>query len=73
MTETGPPSRGVTLHVALRLRQPIELKADVAVAPGHMVALVGPSGVGKSSVLRAVAGVLPHAQGEIRLGQQVWL
>jgi len=73
MTETGPPSRGGTLHVALRLRQPIELKADVAVAPGHMVALVGPSGVGKSSVLRAVAGVLPHAQGEIHLGQQVWL
>ncbi len=61
------------LHVNLKLREPVPLEADFVVQPGHMVALVGPSGIGKSSVLRAVAGVLPRAQGQVRLGSQVWL
>lgn len=61
------------LHVNLKLREPVPLEADFVVQPGHMVALVGPSGIGKSSVLRAVAGVLPRAQGQVRLVSQVWL
>ncbi len=39
-----------------------------AVAPGAAFGLVGESGSGKSTVLRAVAGLIPHAEGVVELG-----
>jgi molybdate transport system ATP-binding protein len=37
------------------------------------VALVGPSGAGKTSVLRAIAGLLRPERGVVRLGAEDWL
>ena len=37
--------------------------------PGELVALMGPSGTGKSTVLRAVSGLEPIASGEISVGE----
>ncbi len=44
--------------------------ADVTarIAPGEAVALRGPNGVGKSTLLRVIAGFLPAEAGEVRLG-----
>ena len=39
----------------------------LSVAEGEAVGLVGESGSGKSTVLRAVAGLIPYAAGEITL------
>lgn len=39
--------------------------ASLAVRPGEIVALLGPSGSGKSSLLRAIAGLEPLAAGRI--------
>ncbi len=47
--------KGVSLHVN----------------PGEIVALIGGNGAGKSTILRAISGVVPAASGEIVLGEDV--
>ncbi|MFI0543972.1 ABC transporter ATP-binding protein [Streptomyces sp. WSLK1-3] len=42
---------------------------DLEVAEGELVLLVGPSGVGKSTVLGAVSGLVPHFTGGILRGR----
>lgn len=42
-------------------------EASIAVEHGQVVALVGANGAGKSSVLRAVSGVVTPAGGDVRL------
>lgn len=50
-------------------RGPVVLDGiDLVLQPGELTALVGLNGAGKSSLLRALAGVLPPARGEVRLG-----
>jgi iron complex transport system ATP-binding protein len=41
---------------------------DLRVAAGQRWVLVGPNGAGKSSLLAALAGIFPIAQGSLRLG-----
>jgi molybdate transport system ATP-binding protein len=52
-----------------------DLRLEVAfeVGPGDCLALAGPSGAGKTSVLRAVAGLLRPRRGYVRCGDEVWL
>jgi zinc/manganese transport system ATP-binding protein len=40
---------------------------DLEVAPGAFVAVLGPNGVGKSTLLKALLGLLPPRAGEIRV------
>jgi peptide/nickel transport system ATP-binding protein len=51
-------------------RRTVTAVKDVSfmVAPGETFGLVGESGSGKSTMLRAIAGLVPLAQGEIRIG-----
>ncbi len=44
---------------------------ELAVGSGETVALVGPSGGGKSTLLRAINGLAPFDAGEIRVGPHV--
>jgi len=43
---------------------------DLEVARGELVCLIGTNGAGKSSTLRAIAGLVPAAAGTIRLGDR---
>ena len=62
----------VPLHLDLSLARrsfDVELALDVG---AETVALVGPSGAGKTSVLRAVAGLVRPDRGVIRCGEEHW-
>ena len=63
-----------TLQVDLRSPGPIALNAQFSCRPGELVALLGASGSGKTSMLRAIAGLLPARtlQGSVQLGDEVW-
>ena len=54
-------------------RGALALDAVLAVAPGECLALAGPSGAGKTSLLRAVAGLWRPARGRVALGDALWL
>lgn len=53
-------------------RTPVLLGVGLAVEAGDMVAVLGRNGVGKTTLLRAIVGVIPVMQGGITLdGQEV--
>ncbi len=57
-----------------RLKQPAPIPLDAALAcrPGELLALVGPSGAGKTTILRAIAGVIRPREGRIACNGEVW-
>ena len=62
----------VPLHLDLSLPRrsfDLELRLDVG---SETVALVGPSGAGKTSLLRAIAGLVRPERGSISCGPEVW-
>lgn len=62
----------VTLRLrAVTIRRGSQTVVDgltLTAAPGELVAIMGASGTGKSSVLRAIGGLDPIASGEIAIG-----
>lgn len=64
------------LRVDVDLQGPIALQGSLEAAPGQLLALVGPSGAGKTSMLRLMAGLYrpPAGSGRWRVtvGAQVW-
>ncbi|MEU8652494.1 ABC transporter ATP-binding protein [Streptomyces sp. NPDC048737] len=58
--------RSVTLSYGVRA-EPVLDSLDLRVAPGEHLAVVGPSGIGKSTLTRLVAGTLAPSGGEVRV------
>src|SRR5918998_1524205 len=62
------------LEAAVRTRiGALDLDVGLAVAAGECLALAGPSGAGKTSVLRVIAGLLRPAGGRVKCGGAEWL
>ena len=49
-------------------KKPTLVNVSFQLKPGEVLGVVGRSGIGKSSLVRSLVGVLPPRQGEIRLG-----
>lgn len=60
------------LTVDVRQSRPFGLEASFSVAPGEVLAVVGPSGGGKSTLLRCIAGLHRPGEGRITAGGTVW-
>lgn len=51
---------------------PMALQCKATCAPGELLALVGPSGAGKTSMLRVLAGLMKPTRGRIQVGGETW-
>ena len=51
----------------------VALDVALAVPRGRCLALAGPSGAGKTSILRIAAGLLQPRTGRVRCGERTWL
>jgi ABC-type multidrug transport system fused ATPase/permease subunit len=67
-----PPHHGVRLEGVTfaygPFAEPVIRDLDLAVPHGEHLAIVGPSGVGKSTLANVIAGLLTPQSGEVRLG-----
>ena len=70
----GGPGTGVALTVsnlAVRYGGVWAVRSvSFTVAPGQSVGLIGANGAGKTSTLRALMGLVPRAEGELRFGDR---
>lgn len=60
------------LSVELVQESPVPIDAGLHCESGELLSLVGPSGAGKTTVLRAIAGLSRPASGAIRCDGYVW-
>lgn len=72
MTHTAFPESALEVRALHLWRGERHLLRGVsfAVRPGELVQVVGPNGVGKTSLLRCIAGLLPAESGEIEWNRQ---
>ncbi len=65
----------IILHANRKLsgaNGPFELALDLTIQKGEMLALYGPSGAGKTSIIRMIAGFLKPDKGEISVDGETW-
>jgi molybdate transport system ATP-binding protein len=60
------------LEARLAQPAPIPLDAELGCRPGELLALVGPSGAGKTTILRAIAGIIRPREGRIACNGEIW-
>jgi molybdate transport system ATP-binding protein len=63
-----------SLAISFRLpRRHFDVDVELRVEADETLALIGPSGAGKTSILRVIAGLQRPAAGRITLGEEIWL
>lgn len=61
------------LRVRVQQEKPVRINSEIRCAPGELIALIGPSGGGKTSLLRMIAGLAHPTQGRISCNDETWL
>lgn len=63
---------GGTLVFDVGQSVPMPLRCAATCEPGELLAIVGPSGAGKTSMLRVLAGLMKPQSGLIQVGGEIW-
>lgn len=63
---------GLALTVEVEQALPMPLRGNLRCEAGELLALVGPSGAGKTSLMRVLAGLMRPEQGRVAVGGEVW-
>lgn len=66
----APPALSATRLTVTFGGRPVLHDVDISVPPGRIVAVVGPNGVGKSTLFHCLAGTLRPEAGRVRLGER---
>ena len=70
---SGPDLKtSLALVVEIEQTLPMPLRGSLRCEAGELLALVGPSGAGKTSLMRVLAGLMRPAQGRVAVGGEVW-
>ncbi len=69
VTRGGGGLAVAALDVDLPDGRPLLRSITLAVAPGEFVLIAAPTGTGKSTLLRALAGIWPFGRGRVRIGE----
>ncbi len=62
----------MTLLLEVEQDHPLPLSGAFRCEAGELLALVGPSGAGKTSMLRVLAGLMRPQRGRVAVGDEVW-
>ena len=68
--EVTPDDRALVVDV--EQVRPMPLAGSFRCEAGELMALVGPSGAGKKSMLRVLAGLMRPSRGSVRVGAETW-
>lgn len=63
---------GLALVVDVEQALPMPLRGSLRCEAGELLALVGPSGAGKTSLVRVLAGLMRPQKGRVQVGGEVW-
>jgi molybdate transport system ATP-binding protein len=63
----------MNLYVHIHKKLPhFDLAVEVACPPDRITVLIGPSGAGKTTLIRIIAGLVKPDEGHVRFGDEVW-
>lgn len=62
---------GLVSHLVVRYRDGFRLDVELTIPAGRTVAVVGPSGAGKTTIVDAITGARPLDEGRIALGDRI--
>lgn len=60
------------LQVSVEQTLPMPIKGGFHCESGQLLALVGPSGAGKTSLMRILSGLMQPQQGKVLVGNEIW-